>query len=58
MAEVGDMPKEIPDFEPTDLDDGIDIENREMDPISSTTSLIIPDDEERDLIWMVWNMRR
>ena len=46
MAEVGDMPKEIPDFEPTDLDDDIDIENMEMDPISSTTSLIIPDDEE------------
>ena len=48
MAEGGDIPKEIPDFEPTDLDDDFDRENMEMDPISSTTSLINPDDDEEE----------
>ena len=48
MAEGGDIPKEIPDFEPTDLDDDVDRENMEMDPISSTTRLINPDDDEEE----------
>ena len=48
MAEGGDILKEIPDFEPTDLDDDVDRENMEMDPISSTTRLINPDDDEEE----------
>ena len=49
MAEGGDMFKEIPDFEPTDLgDDDDDGENMEMDPISPTTRLINPDDNDDD----------
>ena len=46
MAEGGDIPKEIPDFGPTDLDDDDDDLNIQMNPISSTTRLINPDDEK------------
>ena len=47
---MAELPEALEDLDPTELneskDDDIDSENMEMDPISSTTSLIIPDNDK------------